>query len=175
MTVYREIVQTPIGQLSLVSTDEGLSFIGLDDASGRDADRFITAAFPTAEIETGGKHNRDAAEQLGAYFDGNLTNFTVKIDLHRDGFTRKALQEVQAIPYGKTRTYGEIASALGNPRSARAVGAANRSNPIPIIIPCHRVVAADGLGGYGGGLELKRRLLRMEGAIPERASIPSRR
>jgi len=83
--------------------------------------------------------------------------------LHVKGFYGKVLQKVRAIPYGKTRTYGEIAAALGNPGAARAVGGANRSNPIPIIIPCHRVVAANGLGGYSGGPDIKAKLLEHEG------------
>jgi O-6-methylguanine DNA methyltransferase len=167
MKVYRDIIKTPIGKLSLVSTSKGLSFIGLGDNTGRDADRFIADSFPSGDVESGGRHNYMAEKELREYFAGKLEKFTVGLDLRRTGFTRTALQKVRAIPYGKTRTYGEIASAMGRPRAARAVGAANRSNPIPIVIPCHRVVAANGPGGYGGGVDLKRKLLRMEGAILE--------
>lgn len=174
MKIYRDIINTPIGKLSLVSTERGVSFIGLNDYLGEDADRYIADKYPSAEVVSGGDNNREAADQLRRYFDGKLKEFTVKLDLNRSGFAERALRKVEAIPYGTTRTYGEIASSLGNPRAARAVGAANRSNPIPIIVPCHRVVAADGLGGYGGGVNLKEKLLRLEGAAPARKAVPPR-
>ncbi len=165
MDIFQDSIKTSIGTISLVSTGKGLAFVGLKDSSGRQAARFIADQFPRAQVRKGGKHNKAAARQLNAYLNGKLTRFTVRLDLRREGFARKALQRVKAIPYGKTRTYGEIAAALGNPNAARAVGGANGSNPIPIFIPCHRVVAAGGLGGYGGGIEMKRALLKLEGAI----------
>jgi methylated-DNA-[protein]-cysteine S-methyltransferase len=158
--IYRHEFKSPIGRLTLLSTGKGLCYIGFpgDEGSG-----FISKNFGGEEINIGGKINQEAEKQITAYLNGRLRKFTIKLDLKADGFNRLVLQEVNAIPYGKTRTYGEIARALDNPKAARAVGNANRLNLIPIIIPCHRVVASSGLGGYGGGLPLKEKLLRMEG------------
>jgi O-6-methylguanine DNA methyltransferase len=164
-TVYRESVATPIGRLTLLSSDRGLCYVELPGSPKAEIDRFVTRHFPDAKVAPGGRHNRKAASQIKAYLSGKIKRFTVPLDLKAEGFSRKALLKVKAIPHGKTRTYGQIAASLGNPKAARAVGAANASNPIPIIIPCHRVVGAAGLGGYGGGLSLKKKLLLAEGAI----------
>ena len=105
------------------------------------------------------------ADELDRYFAGTLTSFTVPLDL-RDGtpFQRSVWEELTRIPYGETRSYGEIAAAVGNPKASRAIGQANNKNRIPILIPCHRVIQSDGtLGGYASGLETKTRLLRLEG------------
>ena len=164
-TLYRESVATPIGRLTLLSSDKGLCYVGLPGCSKADLDRFVARHFSDAKVAPGGNHNRKAASEIKGYLNGKIKRFTVPLDLKAEGFSRKALLKVKAIPHGKTRTYGQIAASLGNPKAARAVGAANASNPIPIIIPCHRVVASTGLGGYGGGLSLKRWLLLAEGAI----------
>ncbi|MEU0006743.1 methylated-DNA--[protein]-cysteine S-methyltransferase [Streptomyces sp. NPDC006314] len=104
-----------------------------------------------------------AEEQLSAYFAGELTEFTVELALSGTPFQRNVWERLARIPYGETRTYGELAETLGNPQASRAVGLANGRNPIGIIIPCHRVVGADGsLTGYGGGLDRKRQLLDFE-------------
>jgi methylated-DNA-[protein]-cysteine S-methyltransferase len=105
-----------------------------------------------------------AREQLFAYFDGDLTVFDLPLAPDGSAYCRRVWEALRAIPYGKTRTYSEIAAVAGG--VARAVGQANRANPIPIFVPCHRVVAAIGLGGYSGGagLETKRRLLALEAA-----------
>ncbi len=162
MIIYRDRIETPVGVLSLVSTGRGLVFIGLKDARGKAAEAYIAKNFPGAEIKIGGPVNRQAARELFEYFDGKRKTFGVKLDLRKTGFAKDVLGKVKKIGYGKTRTYGEIAASLGRPRAARAVGAANGANPIPIIIPCHRVVASNGLGGYGGGLPMKRKLLNHE-------------
>jgi O-6-methylguanine DNA methyltransferase len=163
-TVYRESVSTPIGRITLMSSDKGLCYVGLPGSSKTELDRFVTRYFPGAKVATGGNHNKKAASEIIAYLNGKIKRFSVPLDLKVEGFSRKALLKVKAIPHGKTRTYGQIAASLGNPKAARAVGAANASNPIPIIIPCHRVVGATGLGGYGGGVSLKKKLLSSEGA-----------
>jgi methylated-DNA-[protein]-cysteine S-methyltransferase len=105
----------------------------------------------------------EAVRQLNAYFAGRL--FSFDLDLRPDGteFQRAVLAELEKIPYGETATYGDVARRLGRPGASRAVGAANGRNPLPIVIPCHRVVGADGrLTGYGGGLWIKERLLALE-------------
>lgn len=108
---------------------------------------------------------RHVAQELAEYLTGNRSRFTVQVLPAGTPFERCCWDALQQIPYGETRTYAEIARAVGNPKGFRAVGSANHKNPIPIIIPCHRVVASGGgLGGYGGGLDLKRRLLALEQA-----------
>ena len=105
----------------------------------------------------------DAGRQLRDYFAGELREFHLPLDMVGSPFQKRVWNQLLAIPYGETRSYGQIAAALGDPNSVRAVGAANGANPIPIIVPCHRVIGASGkLVGYGGGLELKKRLLELE-------------
>ncbi len=105
----------------------------------------------------------DVLQQLGEYFTGDRQRFEVKMNPKATDFQRKVWQELQQIPYGKTASYGEIAKRIDNPKACRAVGGANGKNPIPIIIPCHRIIGNDGsLTGFGGGLELKKKLLRLE-------------
>jgi methylated-DNA-[protein]-cysteine S-methyltransferase len=107
----------------------------------------------------------EAARQLQAYFAGQLREFSLPLDLQGTDFQKRVWGQVAAIPYGETRSYGQIATAIGSPRAVRAVGAANGANPVPIVVPCHRVIGANGkLVGYGGGLALKKRLLELEGA-----------
>jgi len=105
----------------------------------------------------------EAGRQLRAYFAGQLTQFRLPLDMQGTEFQRRVWTALETIPYGETRTYGQIAEALGQPRAVRAVGAANGANPVPIVVPCHRVIGANRkLVGYGGGLRLKRRLLDLE-------------
>lgn len=102
-------------------------------------------------------------DQLTAYFAGSLRTFTVPMRLAGTPFQQQVWKELQKIPYGQTASYGEIARRIGNPKGCRAVGGANNKNPIPIIIPCHRVIGHDGsMGGFGGGLDLKKSLLQLE-------------
>lgn len=106
---------------------------------------------------------RQAAQQLVQYVQGKRRQFTVRLDLEGTAFQLCVWQALQAIPYGETRSYREIAEAIGHPRSWRAVARANRDNPLPIFVPCHRVIRQNGaLGGYRPGLEFKRRLLELE-------------
>ena len=123
------------------------------------------------EIRFGGSASRTAAttlehrvaDELLEYFAGTRTEFTVPLSPAGTDFQRTVWRALQRIPYGETRTYGEIAEAAGRPGAARAVGTANHRNPLPIIIPCHRVVGANGqLCGFGGGLDVKRQLLELE-------------
>ena len=119
------------------------------------------------EMETVPKNQskimNQALEELQEYFEGKRTTFTVPIDLNAPPFYKKVLQEIRKVPFGSTASYLEIASRVGSPKAVRAVGSANARNPIPIIIPCHRIIRSDGgLGGYGGGLDLKMDLLRHE-------------
>lgn len=110
----------------------------------------------------------ECVRQLTAYFAGQLTVFDLPLRAVGTPFRMRVWQELQRIPYGETITYGELARRIGRPSASRAVGGANHHNPISIIIPCHRVIGADGsLTGYGGGMDMKEALLRLEGAITE--------
>lgn len=107
---------------------------------------------------------RETQKQLEAYFAGKLREFDVPLHLEGTPFRMRVWEQLQKIPYGQVISYGELARRVGQPSAARAVGGANHHNPISIIVPCHRVITADGTpGGYGGGLELKRALLKLEG------------
>ena len=122
---------------------------------------------PFAETDAPRNHHNalliEAVRQLRAYFSGQLRSFDLPLDLVGTQFQRRVWQELTRIPYGQTRSYQELASALGEPKAVRAVGAANGANPVVIVVPCHRVIGAGGkLVGYGGGLPLKRRLLTLE-------------
>jgi methylated-DNA-[protein]-cysteine S-methyltransferase len=108
----------------------------------------------------------EAVRQLQAYFSGKLRRFDLPLDMQGTEFQLRVWRELEAIPFGETRSYSQIATAIGAPKAVRAVGAANGANPIPIVVPCHRVIGAAGtLVGYGGGLPLKKRLLELEGAL----------
>jgi methylated-DNA-[protein]-cysteine S-methyltransferase len=106
---------------------------------------------------------KETASQLDEYFAGERTDFDVAMELDGTGFQREVWAELTRIPYGETISYGELARRAGRPNAPRAVGQANGRNPIPVIVPCHRVLASNGIGGYGGGLPCKRALLAIEG------------
>lgn len=144
---------SPIGELLLVSDGEALTAVQFDDAR-RGAPTPDGAADPVIA---------EAADQLRAYFAGTRTTFDLPLRAAGTPFEQGVWQALQAIPYGETTSYGELAAQLGEPGAARAVGRANGRNPIPIIVPCHRVIGADGsLTGFGGGLACKRALLDLE-------------
>ncbi|MEU7903836.1 methylated-DNA--[protein]-cysteine S-methyltransferase [Actinoplanes sp. NPDC049118] len=129
-----------------------------------DGDTVVGVRFGASHGEPGG---HPAAEQLAAYFAGSLTDFTVPVELRGGSdFERAVWAEIAKIPYGEMLTYGAIATALGEPGAARAVGTACNHNPVPVIVPCHRVVGAGGkLVGFGGGLPRKRKLLELEARV----------
>ncbi len=119
---------------------------------------------PSAGADPSSPILADAARQLRAYFAGDLREFTIALDPVGTEFQKRVWRQLESIPFGDTRSYSQIAEAIGAPRAVRAVGAANGANPLPIVVPCHRVVGASGkLVGYGGGLSLKKRLLELEG------------
>ncbi|MFE6281816.1 methylated-DNA--[protein]-cysteine S-methyltransferase [Streptomyces sp. NPDC057877] len=153
------IIDSPYGPLTLVADDGVLSGLYMTDQRHRPAEEtFGPRAASPSETPFAA-----AEEQLEAYFAGALKEFTLELRLHGTPFQRAVWAELRDIPYGETRTYGDLAATLGNPNSSRAVGLANGRNPVGIIVPCHRVVGATGsLTGYGGGLDRKRRLLDFE-------------
>jgi methylated-DNA-[protein]-cysteine S-methyltransferase len=156
LTRYR-ILDSPIGLLTLAGQGDRLTNLVMEDTAHPplDRSRWIkdAAAFP------------DVVAQLAAYFAGERTGFEVALAPGGTSFQQRAWDTLREIPYGETRFYGEIARHIGQPGAARAVGLANARNPIPIIVPCHRVIGANGaLTGYAGGLETKRALLDLERA-----------
>jgi methylated-DNA-[protein]-cysteine S-methyltransferase len=148
-------LETPIGALLLAGGEAGLRAIGLPSGSGRvePEDGWVRdeRAFP------------DARRQLAAYFGGGLREFTVPLDPRGTPFQLRVWEALRGVPYGETISYGALAARLGQPSAGRAVGLANGSNPLPIVVPCHRVIGSNGsLTGYGGGLWAKRFLLDLE-------------
>ncbi|HET7873295.1 MAG TPA: methylated-DNA--[protein]-cysteine S-methyltransferase [Terriglobales bacterium] len=155
-TVYYSLLQAPVGDLLIAATEKGMCRLQL------------SGALPPPqkdEVWVESPHRlRRYEEQLRKYFQRQLREFDCEFDLRGTPFQKRCWEALQRIPYGKTCTYAELARAVGLPRASRAVGQANHRNPVAIIIPCHRVIGADGsLTGYGGGLEMKRALLRLEG------------
>jgi methylated-DNA-[protein]-cysteine S-methyltransferase len=151
---YREI-DSPIGPLLLAGDDEGLRV--LQFKNGRDK------AVPQPGWEPDRTRLAEPVRQVSAYFRGTLKNFSFAVVPQGTAFQTAVWRELQRIPYGETISYGELARRLGNPKAVRAVGLANGSNPIAIVIPCHRVIGSNGaLVGYGGGLPIKQALLALE-------------
>ena len=146
---------TPVGRLLLAGDDEGLRWISFESGPH--------AVHPGEDWQQRKDPFREAIAQLEAYFAGERSRFDLALAPVGTPFQRNVWSLLTAIPYGETVSYGELARRLGRSTASRAVGAANGRNPIPIIIPCHRVIGADGsLTGFGGGLEIKRRLLALE-------------
>lgn len=166
---------TPIGPLLLAATGLGLVSVVFhaDERVTSRALARLSAALGSAPVgEEGGEAGRvlaGAAAELDAYFRGELRGFSTPLDWSlASDFTERALRTLaDSVPYGSVVGYQELAEAVGDPGAARAVGAAMGANPLPVIVPCHRVVAADGgIGGFGGGLAVKRSLLALEGVLP---------
>lgn len=152
--VFRSILSSPIGDLLLLAGETGLSALYMEIRRHPP----VAAAWRSDESRF-----RVAKSQLAAYFAGELRHFDLDLAPEGSPFQQRVWAELQNIPYGETLSYGELARRLGDPKASRAVGLANGKNPLSIIVPCHRVIGADGsLTGYGGGLERKRWLLDHE-------------
>ncbi|MBQ0825573.1 methylated-DNA--[protein]-cysteine S-methyltransferase [Streptomyces tagetis] len=154
------VTDSPCGPLTLVAEDGVLCGLYMSDQRHRPPEE----SFGTPDDAP----FAEAKRQLAAYFAGELREFTLELRLRGTAFQRSVWERLRAIPYGETRTYGQLAADLGAPTASRAVGLANGRNPVGIVIPCHRVVGANGaLTGYGGGLPRKRHLLALEQAAPQ--------
>ncbi|MBI4285882.1 MAG: methylated-DNA--[protein]-cysteine S-methyltransferase [Chloroflexi bacterium] len=153
--------QTKIGWVGVVGSDKGLRRLVFARQSPEDMPEI-----PIGTATWAPDLYRDLAERLKSYFSGHCVAFPDGFDLSgTTGFQQSVWQVTCAIPFGETRSYGWVAAQIGRPKGMRAVGQALGSNPLPIVIPCHRVITGDGrLGGYGGGLEMKEHLLRLEAA-----------
>ena len=153
--MYYCYVDTPIGELLLAGTENALSLIGFPKGSMRrdPGPDWIFKEEPFEKVR----------QQLREYFEGKRREFDIPLSLAGTDFQLSVWHELREIPYGTTVSYGEVAKRIDNPKAVRAVGAANGRNPIPIIVPCHRVIGSHGdLTGFGGGLDTKEALLRLE-------------
>ena len=159
---------SPFGSLLLARTPRGLVRIGLPN---QDADALLEdlATRVSPRVLEAPAQLDDARRELDLYFEGKLTDFDLALDwqLSKD-FRREVLRAIARIPYGQTRSYTQMASSAGNERAVRAAGTACGTNPIPLVVPCHRVLRSGGaLGGYGGGVPMKEGLLRLEGILDD--------
>jgi methylated-DNA-[protein]-cysteine S-methyltransferase len=150
---YTMPLDTPVGRLVLESDGDVLIGIWLPGET----------RLPRGTGDDAPPVLKDTATELGEYFAGARMEFDIPMELDGTTFQKEVWQELTRIPYGETISYGELARRVGRPKGPRAVGQANGRNPIPIIVPCHRVLASNGIGGYGGGLSMKRSLLAVEG------------
>jgi methylated-DNA-[protein]-cysteine S-methyltransferase len=159
MTIYYTHVESPVGRLLLAASDAGMHAIEFHAArhAVSRSDEWVEGDHPLLQT---------AAAQLREYFAGTRRTFDLPLAPDGTDFQRRVWQTLATIPYGQTVSYAELASRVGKPSASRAVGAANGRNPLPIVLPCHRVIGANGsLTGFGGGLPTKRFLLELEGAL----------
>jgi O-6-methylguanine DNA methyltransferase len=158
-TLYYSRLQSPVGALLIGVSDEALVALEFDRGLPQKIGG-LQIEWEQSEVRT-----RPVRQQLQEYFSGQRRQFELVLDLRGTEFHKRCWQQLLQIPYGETCSYADIARAVGSPKSFRAVGQANHHNPVAIIVPCHRVLAAGCyLGGYGGGLPVKAYLLRLEGA-----------
>ena len=158
MTYFYKAMKSPVGQLKLVASDNGLAAILWEN----DSPRRVRLA-PVSE-DRNHPVLLETERQLNDYFSGKRKSFSLKLDFKGTEFQKKVWAALLTIPFGETRSYGQIARQIKSPKAVRAVGAANGKNPISIIAPCHRVIGSTGkLTGFAGGLEVKARLLALEG------------
>ena len=157
--VRYDVVPSPVGELFLAATPRGLCRISYTVAG---QDEVVASRFGARVLRA---PLDDVRRELDEYFDGRRRRFDLALDLRVAPFHEAVLNELARVPYGQVDTYGHLAKLVGRPRAARAVGVVMNRNPIPIVLPCHRIIGANGsLTGYGGGLDNKRRLLELEGA-----------
>ena len=153
--IYYTTMESPVGTLRLVAEEAGLRTVWF--VRGRKDEE------PDAAWKKDSAFFADVMRQLNAYFAGELREFEIPLLMLGTDFQKRVWKALLSIPYGETMSYGELAKRIGEPKAVRAVGAANGQNPIPIIVPCHRVIGSDGsLTGFGGGLENKKKLLELE-------------
>jgi len=160
--IYQAVIETNIGPLGIAEKDQRLTHLF-----------FRQAKVPEGAITKWTPFLRSVAAEVKEYLSGKRQQFDIQLKLEGTDFQRSVWNALLTIPYGETRSYRDIAEQIGNAKACRAVGMANHRNPIAIIVPCHRVIGADGsLTGFGGGLELKQQLLELEQASRPRASVP---
>lgn len=154
-----DVIPSPVGDLLVASTERGLCRISYTIEGGDEA---LARSFGVRVLRS---PLEEVRRELDEYFEGRRREFDLKLDLRVAPFHEAVLRELARVPYGQVDTYGHLAAKVGRPKAARAVGTVMNRNPIPIILPCHRIVGANGsLTGYAGGLDIKRALLELEGA-----------
>ncbi len=164
LDVHYDLLDTPVGPLLVGATDRGLCRIWFDPEPERFAED-VGRTHGLRVLRVAGSVD-DARRQLDEYFEQRRQDFDLDVDLRVAPFHERVLAELRRVPYGQLTTYGTLAAKVDAPRAARAVGTVMNRNPLPIVLPCHRVVGANGsLIGYGGGLPRKEQLLRLEGAL----------
>ncbi len=164
--VYCTSFESKIGTIYVASTDKGVCKICIPKETKKDFFRWLGAYFNEDDVVENKSKNKEVIEQLTRYFNGKLAKFSVPLDLIGTPFQLRVWKELKNISYGTTISYKHLARRTGVPRGFQAVGRANGCNPIPIIIPCHRVIGTDGsLTGYAAGIKTKEFLLRAEGAL----------
>jgi O-6-methylguanine DNA methyltransferase len=170
-TLHSTTFTSPVGPLFLAASKRGLVALEFDarlpgQQTIRPNPRDLRAESKAVRFEESPSAFRPYVRELEEYFAGKRRAFEFALDLRGTDFQLACWRALLAIPYGETRSYGDIARAVGRPQGFRAVGMANNRNPVAIVVPCHRVIASDGtLCGYGGGLDVKRQLLELEGAL----------
>jgi AraC family transcriptional regulator of adaptative response/methylated-DNA-[protein]-cysteine methyltransferase len=162
-------MDSPLGKMVGGATSRGCCLLEFKDRGGLDAIKHrLQKRYRLDVIPGTNEFLVQLATELNRYFEGSLKDFTVTLDLKGSSFQMAVWEQLLRIPYGETRTYGEIARLIGNPRAVRAVGQANGENSVAIVVPCHRVIQSDGsLRGYGGGMWRKKRLLALESGYSE--------
>ncbi len=169
MTVAVSEVESSIGVLRLAATAEGLVRVAFPRDSGTGFSGWLARVLPGAERAERLPALEQAEGELAEYFAGQRREFKIPLDLRGTPFQLEVWRALEQIPFGETRSYADVARTVKRPRAFRAVGAANGANPVPLVIPCHRVIASGGkLGGYGGGLATKRKLLAFEQTVMHR-------
>jgi len=169
-TFFLARYHSPLGAYILASSQRGLTCVETEEKAPDCLARWKRNGIQVKNDSS--EYNDTIAGELDDYFAGRLREFTVPLDLRGTPFQRKVWELLRNIPYGETRSYGQIAHALGRPTAVRAVGGANARNPVSIIVPCHRVIGSDGkLTGYGGGLDRKEALLNLEARVLRHNSI----
>jgi methylated-DNA-[protein]-cysteine S-methyltransferase len=166
-TVYWSALQHGDWTLYLAATERGLCSLTLPNVTYESMAHWIAKHIPGAQLVEDTERTAPYRQQLSEYLDGRRVSFDCPLDLRGTPFQVATWRALLTIPYGETRSYSEIAAAIELPKAVRAVGAANGANPVPIIVPCHRVIGKNGaLTGYGGGLPIKERLLQLERSSP---------
>ncbi len=164
--VYCTSFDSRIGHIYIASTDEGLCRVSIPKETKKDFFNWLNAHFEIDAVLENKSRNKEYIEQINRYLNGKLVQFTFPLDLKGTPFQSRVWKELSKIPYGTTISYRQLAKKVGVPKGFQAVGRANGANPVPIVVPCHRVIGSDGsLIGYAAGVKTKEFLLRLEGAI----------
>jgi methylated-DNA-[protein]-cysteine S-methyltransferase len=173
--VYYTVYDSPLGLITLGATERGICWVefGKGDATTLSLIRWAKRWLHTENIAYAPEHFIEATTQLDEYFSGIRQEFSIPLDIYGTAFQKLVWDQLQRIPYGQTRSYKDVALAMNAAKAVRAIGGANNKNPLSIFVPCHRVIGSNGaLVGYGGGLDIKEYLLKLEGIL-DRAEVGS--